>query len=91
MMSGESKIFIILLCIFAGAWLVVAGVTLNFLWRPVRTQTWRVPGQGPLFEAHCRECPDCAGRATPEGPSALCEAGFKLLQEDVRNKANGTE
>jgi hypothetical protein len=84
---SATEIFIVLLCIFTGAGLIVAGVTLNFLWRPVPTQkqTWRFPGQGPLFEAHCRECPDCAGRATPDGPSALCETGFKLLQEDMRN------
>jgi hypothetical protein len=86
-MSGESKIFVILLCVFTGAGLLVAGGTLAWIWKPVRTQkqTWRVPGQGPLFETHCRECPDCAGRDTPEGPSALCDAGFKLLQEDMRN------
>jgi hypothetical protein len=81
---SKTEILIVILCIFTGAGLIVAGGALAMIRKPVRTQK-RFPGQGPLFEAHCRECPDCAGRATPEGPSALCETGFRLLQEDMRN------
>jgi hypothetical protein len=40
----------------------------------------------PLFAAHARNCPQC-GSDTPteDGPPALCEEGFKLWQNDLRN------
>lgn len=46
----------------------------------------RYPG-ATLFNAHCEECDQCSGRVEgEEGPSPLCEVGFELLQQDIRNQ-----
>ncbi|NDD52358.1 hypothetical protein EBZ39_00500 [bacterium] len=43
----------------------------------------------PLFSEHCRACPQCRGdEPTEDGPPALCEEGFKLWQNDLRNQKN---
>lgn len=40
----------------------------------------------PLFTAHCKTCQQCGNpQATPDGPESLCEEGFKLWQQDMRN------
>lgn len=46
----------------------------------------------PLFYAHARNCPQC-GSDTPtdDGPPALCEDGFKLFQQDMRNNNDPNE
>lgn len=40
----------------------------------------------PLFTAHCKTCQQCFGQwVTEDGPPALCEKGFELFQQDIRN------
>lgn len=40
----------------------------------------------PLFAAHARNCEQCGSdKPTEDGPPALCEEGFKLWQNDLRN------
>lgn len=42
--------------------------------------------QFPLLSKHCETCKQCANPISETGEEqGLCEEGFRLLQEDVRN------
>lgn len=42
----------------------------------------------PKFDAHCKTCKRCTNR-NPNGPG-LCEEGFRLWQEDLRDSKKKT-
>lgn len=73
---------------FLGALLVVLGGQAIVL--RSRAREAAAP-QYPLWRAHCRSCTQCASE--PVGPTgddqSLCDIGFRLLQQDIRNARGG--
>lgn len=59
---------------------------------PSRTSTAEKPvnpySQYPMFSLHWEKCPQCSApliNAQGEESGGLCEMGFRLLQEDMKN------